>query len=138
MNEKVNAKDLKASERSPVIPDITNAEKAKVSQDLNDKAKKKAEHKAERLEKEKAQAEKAKEPKRSDNKLEEALGHKAKEKEKKPEKVEQPLFPAESKVNKYGFIYMSGDALEAFGLKKGVEAKLIINLEDDRLVITKA
>lgn len=124
MNEKVNAKDLKPSERSPVIPVIPETEKAKVAQELNDKAKKKAERRAARLAKEKAKAEKAKK------------GHERKPK-KEPEH-DKPAFPAESKVNKYGFIYMSGDMLAAFGLHKGAEHKLSINLEGDALTIRKA
>jgi hypothetical protein len=48
------------------------------------------------------------------------------------------VFPAESKVNKYGFIYMSGEMLKAFGLTKGTIHKLTINLADGKLIISKA
>lgn len=90
----------------------------------------KAERKATKPEKEKAQSENA-----------EAGGEYAKkepEKAKKEPKPEKPTFPAESKVNKYGFVYVSGDMLTAFGLTKGAEHKLTVNLEGDALIIRKA
>jgi hypothetical protein len=47
------------------------------------------------------------------------------------------VFPAESKVNKYGFIYVSKDMLTAFGLRKGTIHKLRIDLQDGKLIISK-
>jgi hypothetical protein len=119
--QKIKAENLTPSARSPVIPQVTDSEKTQAAEELNDKAQKKAEKKVEKLEK----AKKEKKPKKDQPS---ASGS---------EHSESP-FPAEGKVNKYGFIYLSGEILAAFGIHKGAEAKLSITLEGDTLIIRKA
>lgn len=68
---------------------------------------------------------------------EEGKAHKA-EDEQQDKKAEKPLFPAEGKINKYGFIYLGGDVLKAFDLGKGVERKLSIDIQGKKLNIKKA
>jgi hypothetical protein len=84
---------------------------------------------------------KAKKADKAKTETEKAKDEKAeKTPESKPEKkvkLEKTVFPAEGKINKYGFIYLSGEVLAAFGLSKGAEHKLSINLEGDVLAIRK-
>lgn len=46
-------------------------------------------------------------------------------------------FPTEGKLSKYGFIYLDADVLAAWGLSKGSEQQLSIDLKEDDLVIRK-
>jgi hypothetical protein len=75
-----------------------------------------------------------------DNKAKKAEKVKVEKAKKIPEKKAEPesIFPAEGKINKYGFIYVSGDVLKAFGVTKGVITKLSIDLDGDKLIIRKA
>lgn len=124
-NEKVKPENLTASERSPVIPKIPETEKANAIKENDRRARARIGRKVNR----------PTAAKDSEKTLPPA------EKEKTPEKKapapEKGPFPAEGKINKYGFLYFSGDMLAAFGLRKGTEAKLSINLENGALVLRK-
>ncbi len=64
-----------------------------------------------------------------------------KEKKERKANAKKPVktkFPTEGKLNKYGFIYLDTDVLAAWGLSKGTEQKLSIDLEDGALTVRKA
>lgn len=111
MNEKSDLKNLTASQRSPVIPQINNNEKAKIA---------KAQEKAEKLEKEK---DKAKKPNHSEAKEE-------------PEPA-KPTFPAESHLNPYGFIFMRKKWLEELKWARGAKV-IILKNPDNSITVRKA
>jgi len=69
-----------------------------------------------------------------------AKSRKPKEKPKEPEK-EKPqgvTFPIQAKVNKYAFIFLSSDIQEAWGIEKGKEYPISVDLKDGALIIKKA
>ena len=61
----------------------------------------------------------------------------------KPKEPKQPIepksakFPVEAKVNRYGFVYLDGDILAAWGLSKGTIQRLSIDLKEGALIIRK-
>jgi len=62
-------------------------------------------------------------------------------KAKEPKQLVEPksaLFPADAKINKYGFIFLSSDIQDAFGYTKGQEMRIMIDLKEGALVIKKA
>jgi len=46
-------------------------------------------------------------------------------------------FPIEGKVNKYGFIYLDGDILAAWGLSKGKEQRIALDMTQDGALILR-
>jgi hypothetical protein len=140
--EKVNAKDLRPSALSPVIPVITTAEKVKVTKELNEKAKEKAKRRLDRLQWEKMEAEKAKasgekvsgeqpaaeEPKKVPKGL----------KKKTEPKSQKPLeFPVSARINNYGFLNLRKGLLEALDWHKGM-ALVVVKNPDGSVTIRKA
>jgi len=65
-------------------------------------------------------------------------------KEKKPKEPKQAVepksahFPCEGKINKYLFLYLDSNVASAFGIEKGKEYPVSIDLKDGALVIKKA
>jgi len=66
-------------------------------------------------------------------------------KSQKPKEPRQPAetqsaqFPAEGKLNKYGFVYLNDDVLNAWlGHGKGAEQKISIDLKEGNLIISRA
>jgi len=66
------------------------------------------------------------------------------EKKRKAREPKQPVepkgakFPAEAKINKYGFVFLSSGIQAAFGYTKGQEMRISIDLKDGALIIKKA
>lgn len=62
-------------------------------------------------------------------------------KTKKEKKVKEPKttnFPVKAFVNKWGFIHLSKEVIEAFGVGKDEKTPITIDLQDNALIIRKA
>jgi hypothetical protein len=67
-----------------------------------------------------------------------AKSQKPKAEPKQPAEPKSAVFPAEGKLNKYGFVYLNDDVLMAwFGHGKGAEQRISIDLKDGNLIIRK-
>ena len=134
--QKLKPENLVASARSPVIPDVSQAEKVEIAKEREEKAKLKAERKAERLTKEKvdAEGEKAPEPKKEPVHKREPKGLKP----KKEPKSQKPLeFPVSARINNYGFLGFRKGLLEALDWHKGMGLKIEKNA-DGSVTVRKA
>lgn len=63
----------------------------------------------------------------------------SKAKEPKQPEPKSAQFPAEGKLNKYGFVYLNDDILNPWlGHGKGTEQKISIDLKEGNLIVSKA
>ncbi len=56
---------------------------------------------------------------------------------KKKAENSKVAFPVKAAINKWGFIHLSRDAVEAFGATKGEKTPITIDLHEGTLVIKK-
>ena len=138
-NEKLKPENLTASARSPVIPNISETEKAEIAKKREEIVKERKKRKLDRLQYEKAEAEKAKaggeqpeaeEPKKREPK---GLAPKKQPKAKKPDLT----FPTTVRVNAYGFVGIRKALLAALDWHKSMTLSVVKN-PDGSVTIKKA
>jgi hypothetical protein len=133
--EEVKAENLTASTRSPAIPDIDKEKKTSALQELENKAKVKAEKEALRDAAEKDAEKGLNADFEQDLRSNEKVKAKAKPKEKEKPKV--AAFSVDSKLNPYGFIFMRQNWLLTLGWKKDMKVRIEKNA-DSSITVRKA